>query len=150
MHEAKLGDRVRIEYSRVPKPGAIIATSRPPKVLEFTVGSGDIIPSVSLGVVGMAQGDHKRLAFQPETENGIVPAGLSKQTLRQRSKRQFSLRVRKTQAGADAGAVPPQPPKNAESTAGPVVVELDVMLISLDSSASANKQMPQFEMGGES
>ena len=80
MNEAKLGDRVRIEYSRVPKPGAMIAAPRQPKVLEFTVGSGDIIPSVSLGVVGMVQGDHKRLAFQPETENGIVPAGLGKQT----------------------------------------------------------------------
>ncbi len=29
------------------------------------------------------------------------------------------------------------------------IVELDVMLLSLDSSAIANKQNPQFEMGGE-
>ena len=149
MHEAKLGDRVRIEYSRVPKPGAMVASPRPPKVLEFTVGSGEIIPSVSLGVVGMVQGGHKRLAFQPETENGIVPTGLSKQSPRQRSKRRFSLRIRKSRAAPSAASDPPQTPLISESTAGPVVVELDVMLVSLDSSANANKQKPQFEMGGE-
>jgi hypothetical protein len=127
----------------------MVASPRPPKVLEFTVGSGDIIPSVSLGVVGMVQGDRKRLAFQPETENGIVPAGLGKQTPLQRSRRRFSLRIRKPRVAANAAPVPPPTPIVAESTAGPVVVELDVMLLSLDPSASANKQMPQFEMGGE-
>jgi hypothetical protein len=149
MHEAKLGDRVRIEYSRVPRPGAMTVNPRAPKVLEFTVGTGDIIPSVSLGVVGMVQGGRKRLAFQPETENGIVPVGLSKQSPRQRSKRQFSLRVRKPLSATGAAVEPPQTPISAASTAEPVVVELDVMLLSLDSSANANKQKPQFEVGGE-
>jgi len=147
MHEAKLGDRVRIEYSRVPKPGAMVVNPRAPKALEFTVGSSDIIPSVSLGVVGMAQGDRKRLAFRPETENGIVPEGLGKQTPLQRSRKRYSLRVLKPRAAhspSDPGA-----PIITDSTATPVVVELDVMLVSLDSSASANKQKPQFEMGGE-
>jgi hypothetical protein len=148
MHEAKLGDRVRIEYSRVPRPGAMTVNPRPPKVLEFTVGTGDIIPSVSLGVVGMVQGDRKRLTFQPETENGIVPSGLGKQTRLQRSKKQFSLRVRKPRAAANAAAVPPQTPTVAERTSS-AVIELDVMLVTLDASASANKQLPQFEMGGE-
>jgi len=149
MHEAKLGDRVRIEYSRVPKPGAMIANPRAPKVLEFTVGSGDIIPSVSLGVVGMVQGGRKRLAFQPETENGIVPAGLGKQTSLQRLRKRFSLRIRKPRAGAHSTAVPPQTPIVAENAASSDVIELDVMLVTLDASASANKQLPQFEMGGE-
>src|SRR5436190_10312602 len=149
MHEAKLGDRVRIEYSRVPKPGAMIANPRAPKVLEFTVGSGDIIPSVSLGVVGMVQGGRKRLAFQPETENGIVPAGLGKQTSMQRLRKRFSLRIRKPRAAATSTAVPPQTPTVAESTASSEVIELDVLLLTLDSSASANKQLPQFEKGGE-
>ena len=148
MHEAKLGDRVRSEYSRVPKPGAMIANPRAPKVLEFTVGTGDIIPSISLGVVGMVQGGRKRLAFQPETENGIVPSGLGKQTRLQRSKKRFSLRVRKPRAAANAAAVPPQTPTAPESTSSDVI-ELDVMLVTLDASASANKQQPQFEMGGE-
>lgn len=149
MHEAKLGDRVRIEYSRVPKPGAMVANPRPSKVLEFTVGSGDIIPSVSLGVVGMVQGDRKRLAFQPETENGIVPAGLGKQTPLQRSKRRFSLRVRRPRRAASLVVDPPPPSPIVESAHSSVVIELDVMLLSLDASPSANKQLPQFEMGGE-
>ena len=149
MHAAKLGDRVRIEYTRVPKTGAMVTNPRPPKELEFTVGSSEIIPSVSLGVVGMAQGDRKRLAFQPETENDKVPTGLGKQTPHQRHKQRFSLRVRKPRAAAKATSEPPQTQMIAENTTVPMVIELDVMLITLDSSASANKQSPQFEMGGE-
>ncbi len=149
MHAAKLGDRVRIEYSRVPKSGAMIANPRPPKVLEFTVGSSDIIPSVSLGVVGMAQGDRKRLAFQPETENDKVPTGLGKQTSHQHHKKRYSLRVRKPRAAGMATSDLPHTSLIAESTTVPMVIELDIMLITLDSSASANKQSPQFEMGGE-
>lgn len=148
MHEAKLGDRVRIEYSRVPRPGAMIANPLAPKVLEFTVGTGDIIPSVSLGVVGMVPGGRKRLTFQPETENGIVPSGLGKLTRLQRSKKRFSLRVRKPRAAGNAAAVPLQTPTALESTSSEVI-ELDVMLVTLDASASANMQLPQFEMGGE-
>jgi hypothetical protein len=149
MHEAQLGDRVRIEYSRVPRPGAMIVTPPHPKVLEFTVGSGDIIPSVSLGVVGMVQGGRKRLAFQPETENGIVPTGLGKQTPLQRLRKRFSLRVRKPRRMGNAAAFPPQTPMGAEGHGSSEVIELDVMLVTLDASASANKQLPQFEMGGE-
>ena len=149
MHEAKLGDRVRIEYSRVSKPGTMIASPHPPKILEFTVGSGDIIPSVSLGVVGMVQGDRRRLAFQPETENGIVPAGLGKQTSLQRLRKRFSLRIRKPRAAANSTTVPLQTPTVADGTSSSEVIELDVLLLTLDASASANKQQPQFEMGGE-
>jgi hypothetical protein len=71
-----------------------------------------------------------------------VPAGLGKQTPHQRRKRRFSLRVHEPREGANAAAVAP-------STPGLVVVELDVTLISLDSSADANQTKPQFDAGGE-
>ena len=59
MRTAELGDLVLIQYSRIPQPGA--KTAKPPvvKSLEFNVGSKDIVPSVSLGVLGMAVGDKK-------------------------------------------------------------------------------------------
>jgi hypothetical protein len=49
MHTAKLGDRVRVQYSRIDKlnPARLLS----PKVLEFTTGSGDLMP-------GLSSGDH--------------------------------------------------------------------------------------------
>ena len=54
MHKANLGDRVRVQYSRVSKRGAAPAKAFIPKTCEFTVGSRDVFPSLSVGVVGMA------------------------------------------------------------------------------------------------
>ena len=40
--------------------------SRPYRsVREFTVGSRDVMPGISLGVVGMAPGEQKRFTLQP-------------------------------------------------------------------------------------
>ena len=66
MHKANLGDRVRVQYSRVSKRGAAPAKAFIPKTCEFTVGSSDVFPSLSVGVVGMAPGDRKRLTLQPQ------------------------------------------------------------------------------------
>ncbi len=150
MHEAQLGDRVRIQYSRVPKSGA--TPSKPPaqKVLEFTVGSCDIIPSVSLGVVGMAPGDRKRFAFLPQDADGRVPTGLTAQKPRQRSPKHLDLRVDKRRTAVNAASSRLRRLKVVETKPDLVVAELEITLVSLDSSSNANKRKPQFDMGGES
>ena len=149
MHEAKLGDRVRIQYSRVSKPSATTAKPRTPKVLEFTVGSGEIIPSVSLGVMGMTPGDLKRIALQPQESEGTVPAGLTTQKSRQRSPKQSDRRVDKRPTAVGAASVRSRTLSVVETTPNPVSVELEITLVSLDSSANANKRKPQFDIGGE-
>ena len=70
MHIAKLGDRVRVQCTRV--PASPRTTASPVKVVEFIVGSPDIMRGLSMGVVGMTQGDQKRLKLQPTDAYGSV------------------------------------------------------------------------------
>src|SRR5687768_319619 len=95
MHTAKPGDRVRVQYARLSKRKAPTAAPRQPKVLEFTVGSRDVMPGLSLGVVGMAQGDQKRLTLQPAEAYGPVKPGLIKEIPRHQFPKSLVLRVGK-------------------------------------------------------
>lgn len=153
MQEAQFGDRVRIQYSRLRKHVAAGAEPRAPKVLEFTVGSSDIIPSVSLGVVGMSPGDRKEFKLQPQETNGRVPAGLARQKRPLRAPKQMKLRMVKPQAAVIAASNQPGRATDVVSRSEPVlagdVIELEVMLLSLDSSSNANQNLPQFDLGGE-
>lgn len=65
MSHARLGDRVRIQYTRLRRRNAILFRARSPHVLEFTVGSEEIVSSISNGVLGMALGERKRLKLLP-------------------------------------------------------------------------------------
>lgn len=149
MHKAELGDLVRIQYSRLRKHGAATAKPRAPKELEFTVGSGDIVPGVSLGVVGMAPGDRKRLAFPSQAANSTVPGDLIKQKPPKRSPTHLDLGVGKRRSTVIAATGRPGRLMAAETRLDPVVVELEITLVTLDSSSNANKRKPQFELGGE-
>src|SRR5687768_1929473 len=93
MHTAKLGDRVRIQYSRVARPGAM--NPRPAKVLEFIVGGAKVIPGLSLGVVGMTQGDHKRLRLKPAQAYGPARRRLIREVPRSRFPQHLALHVGK-------------------------------------------------------
>ena len=159
MQEAQLGDRVRIQYSRLRKHVAKNAEPRAPKVLEFTVGSIDIIPSVSLGVVGMAPGDRKQFTLEPQESGGRLPAGLARQKSR-RFPKHMERRVGKRRTAINAALNRPERATFAHNKSDTVLADgnyslagetilLEVMLISLDSSANANENLPQFDLGGE-
>jgi FKBP-type peptidyl-prolyl cis-trans isomerases 2 len=160
MHTAKLGDRVRINYSRLPQHGA--ATDKPlrHRVLEFTAGSKDLIPSVSLGVVGMALGDKKRLQLQPDEAYGTRQKGLIKEIPRRRFPKHLILRLGKrlTAVNTVSGTrrrvrivqiKPDSVVVDGNHLLAGKVVQLEITLISLDSSSNANKRKPQFDLGGE-
>jgi FKBP-type peptidyl-prolyl cis-trans isomerase SlpA len=160
MHTAQLGDRVRIHYASVRK------TVPPPdqplghRELEFTVGTGGMIPTISLGVVGMAQGEHKRFTLQPDEVKGAAQQRLIREIPLQRLPKDLVLEVGKrltsvqkvtgkrrqvtvVEVKADSVVVDEERPLSRK------VVVLDVTLISLDSSANANQSKPQFDTGGE-
>lgn len=161
MRKAKLGDRVRIQYFRVPAQGA--ATNKPPgpKTLEFTVGSRELIRSVSLGVVGMAPGDRKRLTLPPQEAYGKRQASLVQEIPRGRFPKHVLLRVGKRLTAVNAASgrrrrvriveIKPQSVvvDGNHALAGKVI-ELEINLISLDSSSNANQRKPQLDVGGES
>jgi FKBP-type peptidyl-prolyl cis-trans isomerase 2 len=159
MHIAKLGDRVRIQYARLPEHGAAAAKPLRPQVLEFTVGSKDLIPSVSLGVVGMGPGDQKRLTLQPREAYGMLRAGLIREIPRQRFPKHLVLRVGKRLAAVNTASGRRRRVRVVEIKPDSVVVdgnhrlagkvvELEITLISVDSSSNANKEKPQFDLGG--
>ncbi|SFA88567.1 peptidylprolyl isomerase [Poseidonocella pacifica] len=57
MAEAKTGDTVRIHYTGTLRDGTTFDTSDGRDPLEFTVGSGQIIPGLDKAIEGMAVGD---------------------------------------------------------------------------------------------
>jgi FKBP-type peptidyl-prolyl cis-trans isomerase 2 len=148
MHPAKVGDRVRVEYTRLRKQTS--ASQPEPKVLEFTVGSLDIMPGLSFGVVGMAPGEQKHFTLQPADAYGVVQPGLIKEIPRAQFPKRLILRVGK-RLTALAGAsgrrrrvrVVEIKPKSVVVDGNHVlagkVVELDVTLLSVDATASAHR-----------
>lgn len=127
MSEAKLGDRVRVQYCLVTnreneaeiREIADVATGGHPGkwTCEFTAGGAGTFTALSLGVVGMKQGDTKRI---------IVHSA--------EAPRQYEEAIHCGDKNALAGKA----------------IELDVLLMSLDASSNANQRQPQFDLGGES
>lgn len=59
MTEVKTGDTVRIHYTGRLDDGTVFDSSREREPLEFTVGSGQIIPGLDDALSGMAVGEEK-------------------------------------------------------------------------------------------
>jgi peptidylprolyl isomerase len=160
MHEAKLGDRVRVQYVRVRQPTSGVVKTPVAKVLEFNVGSPDVMPGISLGVVGMVPGDLKRFTLQPSDAYGPVQPGLIKEIPRAHFPKRLTLRVGKRLSALSTWSGRRRQVKVVEIKPQSVVVdgnhllagkvvELEVTLISVDSSSEANPTKPQFDLGGE-
>ena len=61
MTNAKKGDTVKVHYTGSFSDGTVFDTSDGKEPLEFTIGSGDVIPGFDNAVVGMATGDNKEI-----------------------------------------------------------------------------------------
>jgi peptidylprolyl isomerase len=66
----KKGDRVKVEYTGILKDGTIFDKSKTGKPLEFTVGSGQIIPGFDKAVEGMKLNEEKRVTIKAEDAYG--------------------------------------------------------------------------------
>jgi peptidylprolyl isomerase len=93
MSKAKFGDRVRVQCLGVRENGNGIDRHRGQQMLEFTVGDKDVIPGINSGVVGMAEGEQKRLTLQPKDAYGVIHPELIKEVSRQRFPRHLKLHV---------------------------------------------------------
>lgn len=154
MEVAKAGDQVRVRYFPPGRPG------RHPdgKLLEFTVGSGDVIPGLSLGVVGMAPGEEKHLVLQPEDAYGVVRRQLIKEVPRKKFPQHLDLHPGKRLATVNAAGrrrritvvriKRDSVVVDANHPLAGKVVEVDVRLISLKQSP-AHREKRQFDVGGE-
>ena len=83
MTQVKSGDTVRIHYTGTLTDGTVFDSSAGRDPLEFTVGSGQIIPGLDKAIPGMAVGDKKSVpvpadeAYGPHHPEGVtsVPRG---------------------------------------------------------------------------
>ena len=57
MSEAKKGDKVKVHYTGKLKDGTVFDSSAEREPLEFTIGSGQVIPGFENAVEGMSNGD---------------------------------------------------------------------------------------------
>ena len=70
MTQAKPGDKVRLHYTGTLEDGTTFDSSSGRAPLEFTVGSGEIIPGLDREIPGMAVGDRKQVTIQPADAYG--------------------------------------------------------------------------------
>ncbi|MTI44555.1 peptidylprolyl isomerase [Roseibium hamelinense] len=70
MTEVKSGDTVRIHYKGSLTDGTVFDSSEGREPLEFTVGSGQIIPGLEQAMTGMKVGESKTVQIAPEDAYG--------------------------------------------------------------------------------
>jgi len=70
MSQAKSGDTVKIHYTGTLDDGTEFDTSAGGEPLEFTLGSGNVIPAFDKAVQGMAVGETKTVNIPPEEAYG--------------------------------------------------------------------------------
>jgi len=70
MSQAKSGDTVKIHYTGTPDDGTQFDSSSGREPLQFTLGSGQVIPGFEKAVEGMAVGDSKSVNIPPEQAYG--------------------------------------------------------------------------------
>jgi FKBP-type peptidyl-prolyl cis-trans isomerase 2 len=82
MSQVKQGDTVRIHYTGTLTDGTVFDSSTDREPLEFTVGSGQIIPGLDEAMPGMAVGDQKRVeigmnqAYGPRHDDRVIEVPL--------------------------------------------------------------------------
>ncbi len=70
MTDAKTGDTVRIHYTGTLADGTRFDSSEGRDPLEFTIGSGQIIPGLDAELPGMTVGEKKEVTIPPEQAYG--------------------------------------------------------------------------------
>ncbi len=70
MSQVKAGDTVRIHYTGTLEDGTVFDSSQGREPLEFTVGSGEIIPGLDNALPGMAEGEQKSVAVPADEAYG--------------------------------------------------------------------------------
>ncbi|MGX1498853.1 FKBP-type peptidyl-prolyl cis-trans isomerase 2 [Labrenzia sp. MBR-25] len=75
MTEAKSGDTVRLHYKGTLDDGSVFDSSEGRDPLEFTVGSGQIIPGLDQAIPGMKVGDEKTVRIEADNAYGAHNPG---------------------------------------------------------------------------
>ena len=84
MTAAKTGDKVKVHYTGKTTEGQVFDSSRGRDPLEFTIGTGQLIPGFEQAVVGMQAGENKtetiaaEKAYGPRMQELVIDVGRDK------------------------------------------------------------------------
>lgn len=70
MTTAENGKKVQVHYTGKLETGDVFDSSQGREPLEFTMGSGQMIPGFEKGITGMSVGDKKEITLTPEEGYG--------------------------------------------------------------------------------
>jgi FKBP-type peptidyl-prolyl cis-trans isomerase 2 len=70
MSQVKSGDTVKMHYTGKLENGEVFDSSRERDPLEFTIGSGKVMPGIEKGIIGMEIGDTRTIEIPPEDALG--------------------------------------------------------------------------------
>jgi peptidylprolyl isomerase len=70
MRKAQNGDRVRVHFSACHDDGTQFATTRGEKPMELTLGERKLIDCFEQSVVGMVEGEKKKVSIEPSQAMG--------------------------------------------------------------------------------
>ena len=84
MATAKPGDTVQIHYTGTLDDGSQFDSSSGREPLEFTLGSGQVIPGFDAAVTGLSEGESRTVRIEPEDAYGEVDERLVQQIERAR------------------------------------------------------------------
>lgn len=65
MNRAKPGDIVSIDYEGVLENGDVFESTTESGPLDFTIGTGSVMPAFEMAIVGMSVGESNDIALQP-------------------------------------------------------------------------------------
>ncbi len=82
MATAKPGDTVQIHYTGTLDDGSQFDSSVGREPLEFTLGSGQVIPGFDSAVMGLSEGEGRTVRIEPEDAYGEVDDRLIQQIAR--------------------------------------------------------------------
>lgn len=106
MTTAKTGDKVRIHYTGSLDDGHVFDSSEGRDPLEFTLGSRQVIAGFDSGVEGMAVGEKKTVAIEPEDAYGNHNPDMVQKVQRTQFPEDADIKVgTQFQASTDGGPV---------------------------------------------
>lgn len=71
MAQAKMNDTVTVHYTGSFTDGSVFDSSMEREPLEFTIGEGMVIPGFEDGILGMNEGDSKKIHIEAQNAYGL-------------------------------------------------------------------------------
>ena len=70
MAQAKMNDKVKVHYSGTLSGGTVFDSSLEGEPLEFTIGKGMVIPGFENGIIGMNEGESRKVSIKSDDAYG--------------------------------------------------------------------------------